>query len=116
MTCSAWTPADRGLTPHVASRAYAWSTHEQSLEMTFVERNQQVKTFATKAPHSLAHRVCLGGSHGRPQNSHPQVRQILVDVPSEDAVAIVDQEAVGMIARQRFPELLERPLPPWDGP
>ena len=81
------------------------------LEMTFVEGNQEVQTFATKAPtHSLAHRVGFGRSHGRPQDSHPQVRETLVDVLSEDAVAIVDQEAVGMIARQRFPELLERPF------
>ena len=81
------------------------------LEMTFVEGHQEVKTFAAKAPaQSLAHRVCLGGSHGRPQNSHPQVRQTLVDLLSEDAVAIVDQEAVGMIAGQRFPELLESPF------
>src|SRR5215471_316809 len=81
------------------------------LEMTFVERNQVVKTFATKAPaQSLAHRVGLGGSHRRPQNSHPQVRQTLVDLLSEEAVAIVDQEAVEMIARQRFPELLQRPF------
>src|SRR5215831_14500417 len=81
------------------------------LEMTFVELNQVVKTFATKAPaQSLAHRVGLGGSHRRPQNSHPQVRQTLVDLFSEEAVAIVDQEAVGMISRQRFPELLQRPF------
>src|SRR5215471_11461605 len=81
------------------------------LQMTFVERNQEVQTFATKAPaQSLAHRVGLRGSHGRPQNSHPQVRQTLVDLLSEEAVAIVDQEAVGMIARQRFPELLEGPF------
>ena len=56
--------------------------------MTFVEQNQEVKTFATKAPaQSLAHCVGLGGSHGRPQNSHTQVRQTLVDVLSEAAVA-----------------------------
>ena len=81
------------------------------LQMTFVERNQEVQTFPTKAlAQSLAHRVGLGGSHGRPQNSHPQVREALVDVLSEDAVAIVDQEAVGMISRQRFSELLLRPI------
>ena len=80
------------------------------LEMTFVEGNQETETFATKAPaHSLAHRVGLGGSHGRPQDSHPQVSETLVDVLTEDAVAIVDQEAVGMIARQRFPKLLQGP-------
>src|SRR5215471_11171499 len=67
------------------------------LEMTFVERNQVVQTLPAKAP-------------ARPQNSHPQVRQTLVDLLSEDAVAIVDQEAVGMISWQRFPELLQRPF------
>ena len=34
----------------------------------------------------------------------------MVDVFSEEAVAIVDQEAVGMIARQRFPKWLKRPF------
>src|SRR5262249_12138363 len=74
----------------MASRAVknVWSTHELFWEMTFVEQNQEVKTFATKAPaQSLAHCVGLGGSHGRPQNSHTQVRQTLVDVLSEAAVA-----------------------------
>src|SRR5215467_2118614 len=81
------------------------------LEMTFVQGKQEIQTFATKAPaQSLAHGVRLRRSHRRPQDSHPQVRETLVDVLSEDAVAIVDQEAVGMIARQRFPELLERPF------
>src|SRR5215472_4724297 len=81
------------------------------LQMTFIEWHQEIKTFATKAPaHPLAHRVGLRGSHGRRQNSHPQVRQTLVDLLSEEAVAIVDQEAVEMIARQRFPELLQRPF------
>ena len=70
-------------------------------EMTFAEGNQEVKTFATKAPaQSLAHCVGLGGSHGRPQDSHPQVRETLVDFLSEDAIPIVDDEAVGMVARQ----------------
>src|SRR5215831_5516377 len=81
------------------------------LEMTFVEGNQEVETFATKASaQSLAHRVGLGGSHRRPQNSYTQVRQTLVDFLCEDAIAIMDDEAIGMISRQRFPELLERPF------
>src|SRR5215471_18785723 len=81
------------------------------LQMTFVEWNQEIQTFATKAPaQSLAHGVRLGGSHRRPQNSHPQVRQTVVDFLCEDAIAIVDGEAIEMIARQRFPELLQRPL------
>ena len=81
------------------------------VKMAFVEWNQEVETLATKAPaQSLAHRVRLGRSHGRPQNSYTQVRQTLVDFLSEDAIAIMDDEAVGMVARQRFPELLQCPF------
>ena len=87
------------------------------LEMTFVERNQEIQTFATKAPaHSLAHGVRLGGSHWRPQNSYSQIGETLVDFLCEDAIPIVDQEAVEMIARQRFPETAAGSMPPWDGP
>ena len=37
------------------------------------------------------------------------MRETLVDLRSEDAIAIMDEEAVRMIAGQRFPELLQRP-------
>src|SRR5215469_7130696 len=78
------------------------------LQMTFVEWHQEIQTFATKAPaHSLAHGIRLGGSHRRSQNSYPQVGESLVDFLREDAIPIVNEEAVGMIARQRFPELLQ---------
>ena len=45
----------------------------------------------------------------------PDSFKTLVDLLSEDTVPIVDEEAIGMSARQRFPELLQRPIPPWDG-
>ena len=80
------------------------------LQMASVEGDQEVETLPTKAPaQSLAHRICLGGSQRRAQNSYPQVRETLVDLRSEDAIAIMDEEAVRMIAGQRFPELLQRP-------
>jgi hypothetical protein len=64
--------------------------------MTFVPWNQQVKTPAMKAPaQSLAYRVRLWGSHRRPQSTNIQMRQTCVDVRSEDAVAIVNEEAMG---------------------
>src|SRR5215471_21782966 len=81
------------------------------LQMAFVERKQEVETFATKAAaESFAYRVGFRGSYWRPQNSYTQIRQTLVDFLSEDAISIVDDEAVGMVARQRFPELLQRPF------
>ena len=58
----------------------------------------------------VADRVRLRRSHRRPQNSYTQVRQTLVNFLSEDAIAIMDDEAVGMIVRQRFPKLLQCPF------
>src|SRR6516165_10174285 len=82
-----------------------------NLKMAFVEWNQEVETFATKAAaESLAHRVRLWGPHRRAQNPYTQICKTLVDIRREDAVAIVDDEAVRMIARQGFPELLQRPF------
>src|SRR5215475_4927681 len=81
------------------------------LQMAFVERKQEVETFATKAAaESFAHRVRLWGPHWRPQNPYTQIGKTLVDIRREDAVAIVDDETIRMIARQRFPELLQRPF------
>src|SRR5215467_13565837 len=79
------------------------------LQMAFVERKQEVETFATKAAaESFAHRVRLWGPQRRPQNPYTQIGKTSVDIRREYAVAIVDDEAVGMVARQRFPELLQR--------
>ena len=65
------------------------------LQMAFVEGNQKVQTFATKTPaQSFAYGVGFRGSYWRPQNSYTQIRQTLVDVFREDAVAIVDEEAI----------------------
>src|SRR5215831_16604653 len=81
------------------------------LQMAFVERKQEVETFATKAAaESFAHRVRLGGPQRRPQNPYTQIGKTSVDIRREYAVAIVDDEAVGMVARQRFPELLQGPF------
>jgi len=41
----------------------------------------------------------------------PRLRETLADFVCEGAIAIVDEETVGMIAGQRFPELLQRPCP-----
>src|SRR5215813_7203451 len=81
------------------------------VKMAFVEWNQEVQTFATKAAaESLAHRVRLWGPHWRTQNPYPQICKTLVEILREDAVAVVDDEAVRLIARQGFPELLQRPF------
>src|SRR5215467_3747875 len=85
-------------------------TANSHLKMAFIEWNQEVETFATKAAaESLAHRVRLWGPHRRPQNPYTQICKTFVAILREDAVAIVDDEAVWMIARQGFPAL-QRPF------
>src|SRR5215472_17416627 len=81
------------------------------LQMPFVEGKQEVETFATEAAaQSLAYRVRLWSPHWRSQNPYAQIPKTLVDLLSEDTVPIVDDEAIGMITRHRFPELLQRPF------
>src|SRR5215471_6955893 len=81
------------------------------LQMAFVEWNQEVQTFATQATaESFAHRVRLWGPQRRPQNPYTRIGKTSVDIRREYGVAIVDDEAVGMVARQGFPELLQRPF------
>src|SRR5215472_4613664 len=62
------------------------------------------------AAESFAHRVRLRGTHWRTQNPYTQICKTLVDIRREDAVAIVDDETIRMIARQRLSELLHRPF------
>src|SRR5260370_38538499 len=99
--------------PSVVVRRPVPNSH---LQMPRVQWNQEVETLPTKAAaESLAHRVRLRGSHRRPQNPYTQVGKALVDLLGEDAVSIVDDKSVRMIARQCLPELLERPFRCWMG-
>ena len=87
------------------------------LQMAFVEGDQEVQTLATKAAaQSLAYGVRLRGSYRCPQNPYSQTGKTSVNRLREDAVPIMEDEAVGMATRERFPELLQRPFPPWDAP
>ena len=80
-------------------------------EMPLTQRNKKVQTLSTHRAHkALAYRVCFWSPQGCSQNSDAHVRHGLVQFLREDAVPIVDHEAVRMAARQGFTKLLERPL------
>jgi hypothetical protein len=56
-----------------------------------------IKKSRRRLPPSRSHtEFTVWGPQRRPQNSRTQVRKALVDVVSEDAIAIVDGEAVGI--------------------
>jgi len=58
--------------------------------------------------------IRLGCSNGRPLNSDAEALQRRVQARREDGIAVVDDESVGMIERQKLAELLSRPFGPWD--
>jgi hypothetical protein len=83
--------------------------------MTFAERDQEVQAFSPNgADQPLAEGVRLGCSDRRLQNTDAEAFQCRVQAGRKDGVAVVDDEAVGMIEHQKFPELLNGPLR-WSG-
>jgi hypothetical protein len=80
-------------------------------EMPLSQWDQKVQTLSTRGAHkALAHGVCFWCPHRCSQDPDAHVRYGLVQFLREDAVPIVDHEAVRMAARQGFTELLECPL------
>jgi hypothetical protein len=76
-------------------------------QMALVEWDQEVETLAAKASaEPFAYGVCHGRPHGNSKDSHPEVRHRLVQFPREDAVPIMDQESIGVVAGQCLSELL----------
>ena len=80
-------------------------------QMAFVDRNEEVQALTTQASaKAFANGVCLRCPHGRSQDPNTQVRHLLVEFRRENAISIVDDELIRMIAWQRLSELLKRPL------
>src|SRR5215831_8396318 len=70
-------PNDECVPPAVIVHGPIPNSH---LKMAFVDWNQEVETFATKAAaESFAHRVRLRGPHWRTQNPYLQIGKTLVD-------------------------------------
>jgi hypothetical protein len=80
--------------------------------MAFVEWNQQVEIFATKAAaESLAHGIRLWVPHWRTQNPYTQIGKTLVDMMRSRSWMT---KRLRMIAR--LPGVAAASIPPWDGP
>jgi hypothetical protein len=79
--------------------------------MAFAERDQPVEALPADRPdQALAKRVGLRRSHRRLQDSQPHRRHGTVDRGCIDRIAIVDQQTMRSLARDRGSELLDRPL------
>jgi hypothetical protein len=79
-----------------------------------VMRRQWYKKVQALSPQhteeSLAEGIRLRSLWWRFHDSEPQVADALVKLWGEDAVPVMDQEALGVVTWERFAQLLERPL------
>ena len=80
-------------------------------QVGFAHWNQEVEALAPDgSDEPFAIRVRFGRPDGRFQDAHPEPLQFGVEVAREDRIAVVDDESIAMIVRQKLAELLDRPL------
>jgi hypothetical protein len=84
---------------------------QRHAEMALAQRDHEIQAFAPhRSDQPFTIRICLWSSHWRAQNLQVEViLQLLVQLPREDRIAIVDQELIRMVARDGFAELLHCP-------
>ena len=79
--------------------------------MALGQRNDAVQAFPPQcANEPLAQGVRLGTAHRGFEHSQTQMAYTLVERSGKDAVPIVDQEAIRVVRRYRFAQLLKRPM------
>ncbi len=79
--------------------------------MSFVERNQEIEAFSLYRSHGpFTISVRLWSANRRFQNSHAKSFQRFIDGGGENRIAVMDQETVRMVKRQKLAKLLDGPL------
>jgi len=84
---------------------------EDSAQVSFAKRNQIVQAFTPDSSDcSFAKTVRLWRLDRRSQNLQSKASDRLIQMLRKLCISIADQEAVAVIIRNRFPELLQRPV------
>jgi len=84
---------------------------DNQLQVSFAQRNEVVQALpANGADQPLAERVRFRCSHWRSQNTQAESVQRLIQANREDGVAVMNQDAVRVVERQKLTELLDGPL------
>src|SRR4029434_140806 len=79
--------------------------------MVCCERNEKIQALASQRPKDpFTDRVGLRSPGRRFQHAQAQVVYVPIEGLGEDAVAVMDEEAVAMIRRYRVAQLLQGPL------
>jgi hypothetical protein len=83
---------------------------QQTLQVTFGQWNQKVQTFLSQRTNEpLAERIGLGTLRWRLQDPEPQMAYATIELCGENAVPVMNEEAIPMVRGHRFAQLLERP-------
>ena len=78
--------------------------------MPFIQQDQPIQTLTTHAAdHPLAKCIRLWCPHGRLENGQTHGRHGGIDALGIDAVAVVNEPSMGLVACNHHPELLRRP-------
>jgi hypothetical protein len=84
---------------------------QQMPEMVLGQWNDKVQTLPSqRAQEPFAQRVRLRCLRRRFQYSQPQVVDTLVELLGENTIPVMQQKAVRVVSRNRFTQLLERPV------
>ena len=79
--------------------------------MTFVQRNDEIQTFASDGPNeALAESIRGGCSDGSLERANTKILQCEIDSGGEYRVAVMDHESMRMVECQKLAELLSRPF------
>jgi hypothetical protein len=75
--------------------------------MVFRQWDEEVKAFsAERTDYTFTEAVSLRASRRRPEYSQSHVRNRLVELWREDAIAIMDEKTVAILRLDGFPQLL----------
>jgi hypothetical protein len=81
---------------------------EGAPEVMLAHRDEEVQTLSPCCAHEpFAYGICLRCPDGRSKNPDAHIRHPFIQFAQEDAVRVLDHEALRMAARQRFAKLLE---------
>jgi hypothetical protein len=95
--------------PALVEMDYPW--FENELQMALIQRNKEIQALPPQRPaDSFTYGVCLWRPHWRSQYSHTHGGHSLVQFSRKDAVMVVDDKSIRMIAGERLTELLQRPF------
>src|SRR4029077_3189184 len=85
---------------------------QDSTELSFVERDHEIQALSSYRSHqSFTVGIRLRCPDRRTQYSESEgAFHFRVQLRRKDGIAVVDEELIGMIARNGVPQLLERPL------